>query len=154
MQYARNEIDAKLKLKRTRSADRYERDQAIEAGADIEQVETTQTNIDIATAAIEDIEAGNVLCQFNTSILVYAESREELRSRIASIMTSCKDRGILVTKSLTQALDFLDNYINKKPKKFTHMASLAFPLSFQQNSGAQVGDDSNDIWSPSIGEDL
>lgn len=146
--------DAKLKLKRTRSADRYERDQAIEAGADIEQVETTQTNIDIATAAIEDIEAGNVLCQFNTSILVYAESREELRSRIASIMTSCKDRGILVTKSLTQALDFLDNYINKKPKKFTHMASLAFPLSFQQNSGAQCGDDSNDIWSPAIGEDL
>ena len=146
--------DAKLKLKRTRAADRYERDQAIEAGAEIEQVESTQTSIDIATAAIEDIDAGNVLCQFSTSILVYAETREELRSRIASVMTSCKDRNILVTKSLTQALDFLDNYINKKPKKLPHMAALSFPLSFQQNSGAQVGDDGSDIWSPSIGEDL
>ena len=146
--------DAKLKLKRTRAADRYERDQAIEAGAEIEQVETTQTNIDIATAAIEDLESGNVLCNFNTSILVYAETREELRSRISSIMTSCKDRNILVTKSLTQALDFLDNYINKKPKKFIHMAALSFPLSFQQNSGASVGDSSDDRWSPAIGEDL
>lgn len=146
--------DAQLKLKRTRAADRYERDQAIEAGAEIEQVESTQNSIDIATAAIEDIEAGNVLCNFNTSILVYAETREELRSRISSIMTSCKDRNILVTKSLTQALDFLDNYINKKPKKFIHMASLSFPLSFQQNSGANVGDNSEDIWSPAIGEDL
>ena len=146
--------DARLKLKRTRAADRYERDQAIEAGAEIEQIEATQANIDIATAAIEDIESGNILCNFNTSILVFAESKEELRSRIASIMTSCKDRNILVTKSLTQALDFLDNYINKKPKKFAHMAAISFPLSFQQNSGANVGDNSEDVWSPSIGEDL
>lgn len=153
--------DAKLKLKRTRASDRYERDQALEAGAEIEQIESTQTNIDIATMAIEDIDAGNVLCQFNTSILVYAATKEDLKSRIMSIITSCKDRTILVSKSLTQALDFLDNYINKKPKAYEHMAALSFPLSFQQNSGATVGDTDDlvtpkgqPIWSPSIGEDL
>ncbi len=153
--------DAKTKLKRTRASDRYERDQALEAGAEIEQLETTQNNIDIATMAIENLDAGVVLCQFNTSILIYAATKEDLKSRIMSVITSCKDRNILVSKSLNQALDFLNNYINKKPKNYEHMAALSFPLSFQQNSGATVGDtdglstpSGQPIWSPSIGEDL
>lgn len=145
--------DALLKLKRTRASDRYERDQAIEAGAEIEQVESTQTNIDIATYAIENIEQGSILCQFNTSILVFGQTKDELKQRVMSIITGCKDRNILVSKSLTQALDFLNNYINKKPKKYEHMTDLMFPLSFQQNAGATVGD-TEQIWSPAIGEDL
>ncbi|HOY90472.1 MAG TPA: hypothetical protein PK891_02010, partial [Bacteroidales bacterium] len=94
---------------------------------------------------------------FNTSILVYANTREELKQRIMIVITSCKDRNILVSKSLTQGLDFLDNYVNKKPKKYMHMANVRFPLSFQQNYGATVGDTftkSNDVWSPSIGVDM
>lgn len=153
--------DAMLKLKRTRASDRYERDQAIEAGAELESIEETQTNIDIATMAIQDLEAGNVLCQFNSCMLVYASSKSELKSRIMNIITGCKDRNILVSKSLTQALDFLDNYINKKPRKFLHTGPLMFPLSFQQNAGATVGDtddlvtkNGQPIWSPAIGEDL
>ena len=153
--------DAMLKLKRTRASDRYERDQAIEAGAELESIEETQTNIDIATMAIQDLEAGNVLCQFNCSVLVYGEDKNELKSRVMNLITECKDRNILVSKSLTQALDFLNNYINKKPQKFQHTGPLMFPLSFQQNSGATVGDTGGlttskgyPIWSPSIGEDL
>lgn len=145
--------DAILKLKRTRSSDRYERDQAIEANAEEEQIEATQENINIATYAIQSIENGSIMCQFNTSLLVYAETKEQLKSRIASVITECKDRNILVSKSLTQALDFLNNYINKKPKQFDHMADLSFPLSFQQNAGATVGD-TDGIWSPAIGEDF
>lgn len=153
--------DAMLKLKRTRSSDRYERNQAIEAGAEIEQIEETQNSIEIATRAIQDLEAGDVLCQYNTSILVYAESREELKSRVMSIITSSKDRNILVAKSLTQALDFMNNYVNRKPQKLIHMGPLMFPLSFQQNDGATVGDSEglttksgDPIWSPSIGVDV
>lgn len=153
--------DAMLKLKRTRASDRYERDQAIESDAEFEAIEKIQDNIDIATRAIQDLESGEILCQFNTSILVYAETKEELKARVMSIITSCKDRNILVSKSLTQALDFLDNYINKKPKKFMHTAPLMFPLSFQQNAGATVGDtdgtftkSGQPIWSPAIGVDL
>ena len=153
--------DAILKLKRTRASDRYERDQAIEAGAELESIEETQSNIDIATMAIQDLEAGNVLCQFNCSVLVYAESKEELKANVMRLITECKDRNILISKSLTQALDFLDNYINKRPKKFLHTGPLMFPLSFQQNSGATVGDTDglstakgDPIWSPAIGEDL
>ena len=78
-----------------------------------------------------------------------------------NLITECKDRNILVSKSLTQAVDYLDNYINKKPKKFIHTAPLMFPLSFQQNNGATVGDTDGlvmqngmPIWSPSIGEDV
>ena len=41
--------DASIKIKRIRASDKYERDQAIEAGAELEQIEKTQTNIDIAT---------------------------------------------------------------------------------------------------------
>ena len=144
---------ATVKIKRIRSSDKFERDQAIEAGAELEQIEATQTNIDIATQALTDIENDAVLCEFSTSILVTAESLPELRSNIRDIMTECKDREILVSKSLTQALDFLNHYINKKPKKFEHMANIAFPLSFQQNAGATVGD-TDGIWSPAIGVDL
>ena len=99
--------------------------------------------------------------EFNTSILIYASDRDELKSYIKNVITSCKDRNILVAKSLNQALDFLNNYVNKKPQKFLHMAPLMFPLSFQQNSGATVGDTNEltttsgqTIWSPSIGEDI
>ena len=153
--------DAILKLKRTRSSDRYERDHAIEAGAEEESIEETQTSIEIATRAIQELEAGDVMCQYNTSILVYAETKDVLKERIMSIITSCKDRNILVAKSLTQALDFMNNYVNRKPEKLIHMGPLMFPLSFQQNNGATVGDSENMftsdgkmIWSPSIGVDI
>ena len=153
--------DASIKIKRIRASDKYERDQAIEAGAELEQIEKTQTNIDIATAAISDIDDGKIMCQFNTTILVYSDSIQDLRQSVADIINACKDREILVSKSLTQALDFLNNYVNKKPKKFEHMAAIDFPLSFQQNSGATVGDTDGQftqtgqpIWSPAIGEDL
>ena len=153
--------EAKLKLKRTRSSDRFERDQAIKANAEFEQVEEAQNNIDIATMAIQDVEAGEVICNFNTSILIIASTRDELKSRTMEVVTECKDRNILVAKSLTQSLDFLDNYINKKPKKFIHLAPISFPLSFQQNAGAMVGDtpgmgsgDTAIGWSPAIGSDI
>ena len=153
--------DATLKIKRIRSSDRYEVNQAIEAGAELEDIEATEHNIDIATRAIQDLENGDIICEFNTAILVYARSQHELKNEVKGIITSCKDRNILVSKSLNQALDFLNNYINKKPQKFMHMAPLMFPLSFQQNSGATVGDtdgirmsNGSPIWSPSIGEDI
>lgn len=153
--------DAMLKLKRIRSSDRYERDQAIEAGAELESIEETQTSIDIATMAIQDLEAGEILCEFNCSILVYAETKDELKQRVMHLITECKDRNILVSKSLTQALDFLNSYISKKPRQFLHTGPLMFPLSFQQNAGATVGDTDElvtkhgqPIWSPAIGEDL
>jgi len=151
--------DATIKLKRTRASDRYEVDQAVEANAEIEQIEATEHNIQVATHAIEGLDNGEIMCQFNTSILVIAETREELKSAISDVVTTCRDNNILVSKSLNQALDFLDVYVNKKPKKFEHMAFLGFPLSFKQNRGVSVGDDSPTIngqlnWSPAIGEDL
>lgn len=153
--------DSSIQIKRIRAADKFERDQSIEAGAELEQVEAVQTNIDIATAALQDIEDGVILCKFNTSILVVHSDLVKLRESVAQIMNMCKDRDILVSKSLTQALDFLNNYVNKKPKKYEHMAAIDFPLSFQQNFGATVGDTDdqtdtkgNIIWSPSIGEDI
>lgn len=153
--------DATLKIKRIRSADRYEMNQAIEAGAEEEEIEVTAEHIGIATRAIQDLEEGEVLCEFNCSILVYNETLQGLRETVMSIITSCKDRNILAAKSLDQALDFLNKYVNKKPQKFLHMGPLYYPLSFQQNAGATVGDtegiftaSGKEIWSPSIGEDI
>jgi len=153
--------DASLKLKRTRSADKYELEQAMESGAELEQMEQTYQNINLATHAIQDLDNGQVMCNFNVSILVTsAKSLEDAKSNASAVITACKDRNILAAKSLTQALDFLDNYINKKPKKFIHMSNIMYPLSFQQNAGATVGDidtydpKGNPVWSPAIGEDL
>lgn len=153
--------EASLKLKRTRSADKYELEQAMESGAELEQMEQTYQNINIATQAIQELDNGQVMCNFNVSILVTsAISLEDAKSKASAVITACKDRNILAAKSLTQALDFLDNYINKKPKKFIHMSNIMYPLSFQQNAGATVGDidtydpKGNPVWSPAIGEDL
>lgn len=148
---------ANIDIKRIRAADRYIQIQQIQGDEDIEAVEKTQEQIDTATRAIQDIDEGEIICQFNTSILVTAQSREELKQDTMSIITGCKDRSILVKKSLEQAKSFLNNYINKKPQKYAHMTNVKFPLSFQQNYGATVGDtfsSPGDIWSPSIGEDL
>lgn len=152
---------AMLKLKRIRSADRYEKEEAEKANAESESVEKTQQSINIATMAIQDLESGTILCQFNCSILVVADTKDALKQRVMNLITECKDRNILVSKSLTQAVDFLDSYINKKPRQFLHTGPLMFPLSFQQNSGATVGDteglttaDGAPIWSPSIGSDF
>lgn len=146
--------EAILNLKRIRSSARFERDEALKALAEDEQVSAVQDVIDIAGLAVDGIEQrGDILCNFNTSILIYDTDKARLRQKVTSFITSCKDRNILVAKSLTQAKDFLDNYINKKPKKYIHMANLSFPLSFQQNSGATVGDDGAELWSPAIGTD-
>ena len=149
-----NKDKAKIDIKRIRASKTYEFEKGVEADADIETLERTQNSVNIATQALSEIEDGQIICQFNTSILVYGESREDLKQNIMRVVTSCKDRDILVAKSLTQALDFLDNYINKKPKKYQHMSNIMFPLSFQQNHGAAVGDDGSDPWSPAIGEDI
>ena len=152
--------DATIKMKRSRSADRYEVNTAVAAGAEEESIEKAEKNIAIASDALSRLENGETICEFNTILVVYAESRQELTDTVMHIMTTMKDRNILVAKSLTQAGDFLQYYVNKKPRKFMHMAPLIFPLSFQQNSGASVGDDADlvssmgPIWSPSIGEDI
>ena len=153
--------DADIKIRRLRSSERYVQNQAIDAGAEDEDIIASQDIINTATMAIQDLEEGNVICNFNTSILVYAEDRETLKERVMSIITYGKDRNILIAKSLNQATDFLNYYVNKKPQKFSHLGPLMFPLCFQQNAGATVGDSEglmntsgHLIWSPSIGEDI
>ena len=150
--------DAILKLKRTRASDRYETNQAMNAGAEMEQVEQTLNNIEIATYAITQIEQGDILCNFSTIFLLLADDLHSLRAGIAQLMSQCKDRNILLSKSITQALDYLNYYVNNKPRKYDHMTSIKFPLCFQLNSGALVGDtDDKDEakigFQPAIGED-
>jgi hypothetical protein len=122
-----------------------------------EAFEEVAQAIHIATHAIQELEAGETLCQFNCSILVTATTKEDLKNKILKLMSICKDRDILISKSLTQALDFLDNYINMKPQKYTHFANIQFPLSFQLNHGSKVGEDDDtnkNIFSPAIGVDI
>lgn len=147
-----NKDKAKLDLKKIRASKEYEFNQGAEGDAQTEEMEKVGKSINIATQAIEELEDGDILCQFNTSILVYGRTREDLKQNVMRVITSCKDRGMLASKSLTQALDFLDVYINKKPRQYRHMTNIRFPLSFQLNHGANVGDD--DLWVPAIGEDL
>jgi hypothetical protein len=146
--------DAKLKLKRTRSADKFEHSQALQVEAESEAIEETAKSIAIATRALQELDAGETLCQFNCSILITGITREELKIKIQRVISDCKDRDILVSKSLNQALDFLDHYVNMKPKKYQHFANLQLPLSFQLNNGSIVGDVGTGLFSPSIGEDL
>jgi len=146
--------DAEIKLKRNRSSNKFEYNQAAQVGAESEALHELGKSISVATHALSQIDNGETLCKFDCSILVTGLSKEELKQNVLSVMSDCKDRDILVGKSLTQASDFLNKYVNMRVTTFPHFANLQFPLSFQQNSGAIVGDAGSKIYSPSIGEDL
>ena len=146
--------DAKLQLKRIRASKKWELDEALKAGAELEQLEDTSTSIAIATDAIAEVEDSTILCEFNADILIQAETREKLKENIIRIQNDLKDRDILAAKSLTQGLDFLNSYVKLKSNKYHHLAALQFPLSFQLNSGALVGCSDSQFFLPSIGRDL
>lgn len=145
---------ATLQLKRTRANDTGELDEALKAGAEIEQLEATVNAIDIATHAITEVEEGVQMCEFSANILITGLTREDLRQNIQYVVTALKDRDMLPAKSLTQAIDFIDHYVKIYPKKFDHFTNLQYPLSFQLNSGSLVGDSDGKFFVPSIGEDL
>lgn len=154
---------ARSKMKRAEINDKYEVDEGWKAGASMEDLESAMNNVALARMAVSNLEnRGEIICEFNTVILVFAETREELKERIMHIINTCKSRDILVNKSNTQALTFLKEYVGKAPTKFTHLAPLEYPLCFQQNAGATIGDTAessvdasgNLWWSPSIGRDL
>ena len=145
---------AAITLKRTRSADKYELDEALKAGAEIEQLEATSENIDIATNAIAEVEAGVQMCEFGAKILVTGITLEELRQNLTYVISNLKDRGILPQKSLTQSMDYINGYVKLTDVKYPHFTALQFPLSFQLNSGALVGNSDSKFFVPTIGEDL
>lgn len=145
---------AAIQLKRTRSADKYELEEALKAGAELEQLEATSSSIDIATTALDELENGVQMCEFDANILITGLTLEDLRQNIQYIMSDLKDRDILPAKSLSQALDYLNGYVKLNPKDYPHFTNLQFPLSFQLNRGALVGNADSKYFVPSIGEDL
>ena len=147
--------EALIQLKRIRASLKYEHEQGDLAGAEIEQLESTAKAIAIATHAINNIEEQGVqTCEFIANILIIGLSLSDLRQNIQSVMSDLKDRNIIAAKSLTQARDFLDSYVKLNPKDYEHFTNLQFPLSFQLNRGALVGDSDGKFYVPLIGEDL
>ena len=146
---------AKLRLKRQRATEKWNLEEALKAGAEMEQLEETASAIDIATNAIAEIEAnGTVMCEFNADILITSFDRDDLKRKIQLVHNDLKDRDILAAKSLTQGMDFLNHYVKLISKKYTHMSALQYPLSFQLNSGSLVGNSDSQFFVPTIGEDL
>lgn len=145
---------AAITLKRTRSADKYELDEALKAGAEVEQVEATVENIDIATNAIREVEEGVQMCNFQASILITGLTLEELRQNTQYVISDLKDRNILPQKSLNQSMDFVAGYVKLQHEKYPHFAPLQYPLSFQLTNGSLVGDSDGKFFVPSIGVDL
>jgi len=144
---------ASIQLKRQRASDKWELDEALKSGAELEQLEDTASAIEIATHAISEVENGEIMCEFNANLLVTALTKEDLRKKIQLVQNDLKDRDILAAKSLTQAWDFINHYVKLAPQKYQHMTNLQFPLSFQLNSGSLVGNSDSAFFVPSIGVD-
>lgn len=132
--------DAKIKMKRVRASNRFELEQSLNSGSPPEELEETSTNVDIATRAILDLDEDRAICEFNCSILLVSADLLDLKQQVARTIAALRDRDILVAKSLTQAKSWLDEYVRLCPQKYNHIADSQFPLSFQQNNGATVGD--------------
>ena len=108
----------------------------------IDNIEFSLTNSDVITTIKcvkkEDyhtqVDDNDIICQFNINMIVYADSLEDLKLYTSSIIEDYKTIEILASKSLAQSMDFLNLYINRKPKDFDHTNRLDFPLTFQQNA--------------------
>lgn len=154
---------ADIQLKRRRSSARYKVKEATEAGEEPEGIQAAEEMIDLTTHALAKSTAGVCMCRFNANILVLGVSKEDLTANVNSTVAILRDRGILVAKSLTQAQDFINNFVRLAPAKFDQFTELQFPLSFQQNFGAVVGQfDAKTkingknvaLHAPAIGEDV
>ena len=142
-------------LRRSRAADSYELDTAGDADANIEDILNLTESINIANRGINDIQDNDPqMCEFTANILVTGLDLEDLRNNTQDIISDLKDRDVLPAKSLSQALDFFNGYVKLDATNYEHFTSLQFPLSFQLNRGALVGDADGKYYVPSIGNDI
>lgn len=145
---------AAIKLKRERAFARYEAKDSTDSGAEIEDNEDTFSTIELATRGLRDINNGETMCEFEVTILVTGVTLDELKKNTSKIIHSLNDRDIIVIKSLHQAQDYWNSYVKCRPLNYHHFASLRMALSTQMNSGANVGDGTDGIFSPAIGETI
>ena len=94
------------------------------------------------------------MCEFTATILITGITKEDLRHNITTIISDLKDRDILPAKSLSQALDYINGYVKLYHTKYDDFSALAYPLSFQLQSGSLVGNSDSKMFVPSIGEDI
>lgn len=145
---------AKLKFKRERAQARFEERDSIGSNAEIEDSEESMKSIDLTTRGIREVNAGEVMCEFEVSLLVTGVTLEELRKNVSSTLTILNDRNIIAVKSLEQTLCYWKNYISCRPLDHSQFASLKLALSTQMNRGATMGDANGTIFSPAIGESV
>lgn len=145
---------ATVKLKRERSFAKYEAEDSTTSGSDIEANEDSFSSVELTTRGLREIKNGEVMGEFEVTILVTGISLEELKMNVSKIIHKLNDRDIITVKSLNQATDYWESYVKCRPLNYTHFAGIRMVLSTQMNSGANVGDTSNEIFSPSIGVSL
>lgn len=146
--------DARLKLKRLKGDELYELKEGQFAGIDTEDEEANLDSVELITQALRDIKNGDVMCRFNLQILVTGSDLRDVKQQVKDIISVCKEREILVTKSLDQAKDFFYNFVLNKPQDYHFFSSLYLPLASQLNAGSIVGDVGSKFASYAIGEDI
>lgn len=146
--------EAIMKIKRARADDLYEAEQGSKNQAEFEDTGDALDSAELLTQAIQDVKGGDTMCLFHYNILVTGQTLDDVKKTVKRVVAECKDRDILVTKSLTQAETYINNYVNLKPLDYNFFSTLRIPLSCQLNSGSVVGDVGTDVYSYAIGEDL
>lgn len=143
---------AKLAIKRMRASIQFEKESAMVA--DAEDTSTLDDNLGLAEFALQRIQDGQSIVNFDAQILVLGNTYEELKQKKQRIITMLADIGVLCSISFNQAEDFLNGYVKLKPSKYPHMADMRYPLSFQIDTGTIIGDsDDPKFAAPAIGTD-
>lgn len=147
---------ARLSMKRSRSGIEFEEESATDANLRKRDMEYLDEHLDMANEALDNINKGNVICEMNASILVLARNIEDLKARRQSIISNLADIDIIAAPSLSQDVSFINNFIKSAPleNEYNHLCDIRYPLSFQIDSGVQIGDSDSGFQSPSIGESL
>lgn len=143
---------AKVMIKRMRASIRYEQETAAIAGA--EDTDMLEGNLDLAEFALQRLNEGETICNFDAQILVLGNTLEELKQKKQRIITMLADINVICSISFNQAEDFINGYVKLKPLKYPHMTDLKYPLSFQIDTGTIVGNgDDPKFAAPAIGTD-
>lgn len=147
---------AKLTMKRSRADIEFEEESASNANLRRRDMEYLEEHKEMANTALDNIDQGKMICKMNASILVLARSVEELKAKRQAIISKLADIKIIASPSLSQETAFINNFVKLAPfsNEYNHICDIRYPLSFQLDSGVQVGDSDSGFESPSIGESL
>ena len=137
-----------LKFKRMRA-------DILQESEDAQKARSRDSDIDddasLVQRALHSIRQGRIVTEVDANILVLADSKEELDAKKKHIISVLSDINVVCSIAGNQARTYVNSFIKGTPLDYYHVMDLQYALSFQLDSGVNVGDGDSKFGSMVIG---